>query len=298
MYHRRHLEIAKDRGNKAGLAWALGNLGAVYEVVGRYAEAVECFGQHVEAAESMGDKVSAAQAQENLTRARDSMKTGVARRQVALVGNMEAQAPRALKKNTVKGTLSRAFKKNRRSRMSVLAAAGPLAADGAHGIELTNRGEAAAASSGVDSDTGIENPARAMAKASGETTDSDPAAFLSPATRRKRGAKAIKSSIRRISRMFHKVCRRGPEFVGAWSVFAETLPAHHLDHIPQRHAVLGVSQHTAEAFWHTPGCDDILRCHDGRPKWLRCTSIRDDNSGDRRRSTGATEAKSTTLFRI
>ena len=55
-YHQRHLEIAKEVGDKAGEGRGYGNLGNAYHGLGQFQTAIEYHQRHLEIAKEVGDK--------------------------------------------------------------------------------------------------------------------------------------------------------------------------------------------------------------------------------------------------
>eukprot|EP00050_Salpingoeca_kvevrii_P014649 m.38519 g.38519 ORF g.38519 m.38519 type:complete len:728 (+) comp5890_c0_seq1:4089-6272(+) len=102
--HEAHVQILLREGDLAGLGAAYGNLAYIYEALGDYPKACEYHREHLNAAGRAGDRVSEAQALAKLNRAKELMETGSSSSDwdsIAL-----GDAPRALKKNTIRGTLS------------------------------------------------------------------------------------------------------------------------------------------------------------------------------------------------
>ena len=55
-YYSQSLEIFEEMGNKEGIASSLNNLGAIYKVQGNYAKAIEYFTQNLKISEEIGNK--------------------------------------------------------------------------------------------------------------------------------------------------------------------------------------------------------------------------------------------------
>ncbi|PFX18226.1 Tetratricopeptide repeat protein 28 [Stylophora pistillata] len=65
-YHQRHLEIAKQVGHKAGEARSYGNLGNAYQGLGQFKTAIGYHQRHLEIAKEMGDKAGEGRSYGNL----------------------------------------------------------------------------------------------------------------------------------------------------------------------------------------------------------------------------------------
>ena len=59
-YHQRHLEIAKEMGDKAREGVSYGNLGNAYQGPGQFKTAIEYHQRHLEIAKEVGDKTGEA----------------------------------------------------------------------------------------------------------------------------------------------------------------------------------------------------------------------------------------------
>ena len=65
-YHQRHLEIAKEVGDKAGEGRSYGNLGNAYHGLGQFQTAIEYHQRHLEIAKEVGDKAGEGRSYGNL----------------------------------------------------------------------------------------------------------------------------------------------------------------------------------------------------------------------------------------
>ena len=65
-YHQRHLEIAKEMGDKAGEGVSYGNLGNAYQGLGKFKTAIEYHQRHLEIAKEVGDKTGEGRSYSNL----------------------------------------------------------------------------------------------------------------------------------------------------------------------------------------------------------------------------------------
>ena len=65
-YHQRHLEIAKEVGDKAGEGRSYANLGNAYHALGQFQTAIEYHQRHLEIANEAGDKAGEGGSYSNL----------------------------------------------------------------------------------------------------------------------------------------------------------------------------------------------------------------------------------------
>ena len=72
-YHQRHLEIAKEVGDKAGEGKSYANLGCAYHSLGQFKTAVDYHQRHLEIAKEVGDKAGEGNSYANLGCAYDSL---------------------------------------------------------------------------------------------------------------------------------------------------------------------------------------------------------------------------------
>eukprot|EP00912_Choanoflagellata_sp_UC4_P002015 UC4_evm5s1290 len=122
-YHEKHLEIVTKLDNKSGLAWAHGNLGTVYEVLGNYKQAISHHECHIDICSAVGDKNGAKIARKRLERCQELMSSGQKvdpkAANAAMAALVPTQAPRSIRKNTIRGTISRVFSKKGYGRKNV-----------------------------------------------------------------------------------------------------------------------------------------------------------------------------------
>jgi tetratricopeptide (TPR) repeat protein len=55
-YHKQHLTMAKELGNRVGEGKAYGNLGCAYQALGDYSKTIEYHAQHLAIAKKVGDR--------------------------------------------------------------------------------------------------------------------------------------------------------------------------------------------------------------------------------------------------
>ena len=72
-YHQRHLEIAKEVGDKVGEGISYGNLGNAYHSLGEFKTAIKYHQHHLEIAKEVGDKAGEGRSYGNLGNAYHSL---------------------------------------------------------------------------------------------------------------------------------------------------------------------------------------------------------------------------------